>query len=78
MCFYLCREHFGSIHASCRETPANNRFVVAGALGALNATAGGGNKKGVAFVEGRALEDEQDILLNPELKIANRKQDARG
>ena len=47
-------------------------------LGAIDTTAGGGNKLRVPFVEGRILEDEQDVRLNPELQVANGQQNTLG
>ena len=54
------------------EVVAEKQFVVAGALGAVGATARRGDKLHVALVEGRTFQDEQYIRLNPELQIAHR------
>ena len=47
-----------------------------GAFGAVHAASGSGNQLRVPLVEGRIFQDEQDVLLNPELEIADREQDA--
>ena len=64
-----------SVH--CRYV-GKQELVVSGALGAFDAASGGGNKLRVAFVERRLFQDEQDVLLNPVLEMANGKQDALG
>jgi hypothetical protein len=51
---------------------------VAGALRALDAASGGGDKLGVAFVEWRLFQEQEDVMLNPLLKVPNREQDALG
>ncbi len=50
--------------------------VVPGPLWALKATARCGHKLRVALAERRVFQDEQDVLLNPVLKMAHREQDA--
>jgi hypothetical protein len=47
-------------------------------LGAIDTTSGDGHKMSVAFVEGRIFEEEQDVLLDPELQVPYGKQDALG
>ena len=54
------------------------QFVVSGALGAIDAASGGGNKLRVAFVERRLFQEQEDVMLNPLLQVANREQDALG
>ena len=59
------------------EVVAEKQLVVAGALGAVGATARRGNKLRVALVEWRIFQDEQYIRLNPELQIAHGQKNAR-
>ena len=47
-------------------------------LGAIDTASGDGHKICVAFVEGSVFEEEQDVLLNPELQAPHRKQNALG
>jgi hypothetical protein len=51
---------------------------VTGALGAIEAASGSGYKLGIPCIEGGHLENEHQLVLNPLLKLANRKQDAPG
>jgi hypothetical protein len=53
-------------------------LVVARPLGAIDTTSGDGDKMSVAFVEGRVFEEEQDVLLDPELQVPHGKQNALG
>ena len=53
-------------------------LVVPGPLGAVHATPRCGHKLRVPLVERRMFEDEQDVLLNPRLQIADGEQDALG
>jgi hypothetical protein len=59
------------------EVVAEKQFVVAGALGAVGASARRGDKLRVALVEGRIFQDEQNIRLNPELQIAHGQKNPR-
>ena len=54
------------------------QLVVSCPLGAVGATASGGDKLRVALVERSIFEDEQDVLLNPELQVADGQQNALG
>jgi len=54
------------------------QFVVSGALGAIDATSGGGNELRVPFVERRLFQEQENIVLNPLLQVPNREQDALG
>jgi len=47
-------------------------LVVACAFGAIDAASGCWHKLAVFLVEGRIFENEQDVVVDPELKIANR------
>ena len=49
-----------------------------GTLGALDAVSGIRDKLGVAFVEWCLFQEQEDVMLNPLLKAANREQDAFG
>ena len=62
------------IRAHIGEEP----LVVSSALGALDATSGGGSKLRIPFVERRLFQEQEDIVLNPLVQVANRKQDALG
>lgn len=44
-------------------------------FGAIDAASGGWHKLAVLLVEGRVFENEQDVAINPELKIADGQQD---
>ncbi len=54
------------------------QFVVSGALGAIDAASGGGNKLRVALVERRLFQEQENVMLNPLLQVPNREQDALG
>ena len=79
----VCREFcvvaagIGALVALLAEVVAEKQFVVAGALGAVGATARRGDKLRVALVEWRVFQDEQYIRLNPELQIAHGQKNAR-
>jgi hypothetical protein len=51
---------------------------VTGALGALDATSGGGDKLRVAFVEQCLFQEQEDIMLYPLLQVSHREQYALG
>ncbi|WP_263415293.1 hypothetical protein [Terriglobus albidus] len=51
-------------------------FVVACPLRAINAASGNGDEMSLALVEGSVFEEEQDVRLNPELKIADGQKNA--
>ena len=67
----------GAAVALPAEVIAKQQLVVACPLGAVGATASGGNKLRVPLVERRILQDEQDIGVNPELQVADGQQDTR-
>ena len=48
------------------------------ALGALDATSGGGSKLRIPFVERRLFQEQKYIVLNPLLQVPNREQNAFG
>ena len=62
------------IRAHIGEEP----LVVSSALGALDATSGGGSKLRIPFVERRLFQEQEKSMLNPLLQVLNRKQDALG
>ena len=47
-------------------------------LGAVNTTPGNGHQMRVPLVERSVFEEEQNVLLNPDLQAPYRKQDALG
>jgi hypothetical protein len=51
---------------------------MSGALRAIDAASGSGDKLGIAFVERRMFQEQEDVMLNPLLKVTNREQDALG
>lgn len=57
----------------CKE-----QLVVSGALGAIDAASGGGDKLRVALVEWRFLQEQKHVVLYPLLQVPNREQDALG
>jgi hypothetical protein len=59
------------------EVVTEKQLVVAGALGAVGATAHCGDKLRVAFIKRRVFQDEQNIGLNPELQIAHGQKNPR-
>jgi hypothetical protein len=54
------------------------QLVVSGALRAIDAASGGGDKLRVAFVEWRLFQEQKDVMLYPLLQVPNREQDAFG
>ncbi len=46
------------------------------ALCAIDTASSGGNESSIMLVERRLLQEKQDVLFNPVLKLANWKQDA--
>ena len=48
---------------------------MSGAFGAIDAASGGGDELGIAFVERCLFQDKQDVVLNPELEIADGEQE---
>jgi len=52
--------------------------IVAGALGAIEASSGLGHKRGVLFRERRGSKLQQNVVLNPLLQMPNREQHALG
>ena len=75
--FCVVAAGIGALVALLAEVVAEKQFVVAGALGAVGATARRGDKLRVALVEGRIFQDEQYICLNPELQVAHRQENPR-
>jgi hypothetical protein len=75
--FCVVAAGIGALVALLAEVVAEKQLVVAGALGAVGATARRGNKLRVALVEGRVFQDEQYIRLNPELQIAHGQKNPR-
>jgi hypothetical protein len=67
----------GTFVALLAEVVAEKQLVVAGALGAVGATARRGNKLRVALIEGCVFQDEQYIRLNPELQVPHRQKNPR-
>jgi hypothetical protein len=67
----------GAAVALLTEVVAKKQLVVAGALGAVGATANSGDKLRVAFIKRRIFQDEQYICLNPKLKIAYGQENSR-
>jgi hypothetical protein len=67
----------GTLVTLSAEVVRKEQFVVACPLGAVDATDNGGHKLRVPFVEWRILEKEQDVGINPELQIADGKEDTR-
>ena len=53
-------------------------FIVACGFGAVHIANGGGNPLGIPLVEGRILQEQRNIRLNPEARGADREKDARG
>ena len=75
--FCVVAAGIGALVALLAEVVAEKQFVVAGALGAVGATARRGDKLRVALVEGRIFQDEQNIRLNPELQVSHRQENPR-
>jgi hypothetical protein len=51
-------------------------FVVSGTLRAIDTASGGGNELGIPLVEWRLFQEQEDVMLDPLVKVANRKQDS--
>ena len=45
-------------------------------LGAIDTASGGWHKLAVPLIEGRIFQDEKDVAVNPELKIADGQENA--
>ena len=86
----LCRNGLGNVRIHLRLIAAwvgasvllaevrKQQLVVPCPLGAVHATSGNRHKMRVPLVERSVFEDEQDVLLNPRLEVADGEQDALG
>ena len=61
-----------------RGDALEQKNIVAGALRAIDTRSSFGYKRGVFFRERRGGKLQQNVVLNPLLQVANRKQDTLG